>query len=135
MRQKIKTLLALLVLMVGIAAVAQAKPDEILEKNLEQQYAHESDTLKIDIDQWHYAYKKHDLRFFVAHIYVSDPAQLRTAFAREEYNKTYAEATSDIAARHDAVLAITIIIRTTWGSSSATACSIAIRRARAIICL
>lgn len=106
MRQKIKTLLALLVLMVGIAAVAQAKPDEILEKNLEQQYAHESDTLKIDIDQWHYAYKKHDLRFFVAHIYVSDPAQLRTAFAREEYNKTYAEATSDIAARHDAVLAI-----------------------------
>lgn len=106
MRQKLKTLLLLLALMVSLAAVAQAKPDEILEKNLEQQYAYESETLKIDIDQWHYAYKKHDLRFFVAHIHVSDPAQLRTAFAREEYNKTYAEATSDIAARHDAVLAI-----------------------------
>lgn len=106
MKKKLLTMLAALLLMLGVAACAQAKPDEILEKNLEKQYAHESETVTINIDQWHYAYKKHDLRFFVAHVYVNDPAQLRTAFAREEYNKTYAEETSYIAARHDAVLAI-----------------------------
>ena len=106
MNRKIISLVFMLVLMLCFAACAQAKPDTILEKNLEASYAHESETLKIDIDQWHYAYKKHDLRFFVAHIYVNDPSQLMTAFAGEEYNKTFVEATSDIAARHDAVLAV-----------------------------
>ena len=106
MNRKIISLVFALVLMLCVAACAQAKPDTILEKNLEKSYAHESETLKIDIDQWHYAYKKHDLRFFVAHVYVDDPSQLMTAFAGEEYNKTYVEATSDIAARHDAVLAV-----------------------------
>jgi len=106
MNRKTISLIFALVLMLGVASCAQARPDTILEKNLEKSYAHESETLKIDIDQWHYAYKKHDLRFFVAHIYVNDPSQLMTAFAGEEYNKTYVEATSDIAARHDAVLAV-----------------------------
>ena len=106
MNRKIISLLFALVLMLCFAVCAQAKPDTILEKNLEASYAHESETLKIDIEQWHYAYKKHDLRFFVAHIYVNDPSQLKAAFAGEEYNKTFVEATSDIAARHDAVLAV-----------------------------
>ncbi|MBQ7885940.1 MAG: phosphodiester glycosidase family protein, partial [Clostridia bacterium] len=106
MNRKILSLIFTLVLMVCFASCAQAKPDEILAKNLENTLTHESDTLKINIDQWHYEYKKHDLRFFVAHIYVNDPAQLQTAFANEQYNKTFVEATSDIAARHDAVLAV-----------------------------
>lgn len=106
MNRKILTLIFALVLMVFFASCAQAKPDEILAKNLENTLTHESETLKINIDQWHYEYKKHDLRFFVAHIYVNDPAQLQTAFANEQYNKTFVEATSDIAARHDAVLAV-----------------------------
>ena len=41
-----------------------------------------------------------------ANVHVDDPAQMQTAFAGEEYSKSEAEATSDIAARHDAVLAI-----------------------------
>ena len=106
MNRKLISLLLALVLMIGVASAAQAKPEEVLEKNLERTLTHESETLKITVDQWHYAYKKHDLRFFVAHIDVTDPAQLRTAFANEQYNKTFVEATSDIAARHEAVLAV-----------------------------
>ena len=106
MNRKIISLLFVLLLMLGMASCAQAKPDEILAKNLENTYTHESETLKINIDQWHYEYKKHDLRFFVAHIYTNNPAHLQTAFANEQYNKTFVEATSDIAARHDAVLAV-----------------------------
>jgi len=106
MNRKIFSLVLALVLMLTFAACAQAKPDEILAKNLEKTLTHESDTLNITVDQWHYEYKKHDLRFFVAHIHASDPMQLRTAFANEQYNKTFVEATSDIAARHDAVLAV-----------------------------
>ena len=106
MNRKIISLLLLIVLLLGAASCAQAKPDEILSKNLEKTLTRESETLSVRIDQWHYEYKKHDLRFFVAHIDVSDPAQLQTAFANEQYNKTFVEATSDIAARHDAVLAV-----------------------------
>ena len=106
MNRKILILILALAAMLAFAVCAQAKPDEILAKNLEQTLTHESETLRINIDQWHYEYKKHDLRFFVAHIYVNDPAQLQTAFANEQYNKTFVEATSDIAARHDAVLAV-----------------------------
>ncbi len=106
MNRKIVILIFSLVLMLSFTACAQARPDEILAKNLEKTLTHESETLKVNIDQWHYEYKKHDLRFFVAHIDVNDPSQLQTAFANEQYNKTFVEATSDIAARHDAVLAV-----------------------------
>ena len=37
---------------------------------------------------------------------MDDPAQLQTAFAGEKYSKDNAEATSAIAARHDAILAV-----------------------------
>ena len=106
MNHKIISIIFAFVLIVCFASCAQARPDEILAKNLEKTLTHESETLSVRIDQWHYEYKKHDLRFFVAHIDVSDPAQLQTAFANEQYNKTFVEATSDIAARHDALLAI-----------------------------
>ena len=102
-----KSLALALVLLAALSCSALAA-EEILSKSLEDSYTVEtcSDTLNISIEQWHYEYKKHDLRFFVAHIYVNDPAQLQTAFANEQYNKTFVEATSDIAARHDAVLAV-----------------------------
>ena len=82
--------------------------EEILLKTLEDSYSVEtgSDTLSIDIEQWHYEYKKHDLRFFIAHVKTADPAQMQTAFAGEKYSRDNAEATSAIAARHDAVIAI-----------------------------
>lgn len=103
-RKSIVCMLALLVLLSGSALAAE----EILAKNLENAYSVDtgSDTLAIDIEQWHYAYKKHDLRFFVAHVKVADPSQMQTAFAGEKYSRDNAEATSAIAARHDAVIAI-----------------------------
>lgn len=96
----------MLALMMALCAAGALAADEPLEKTVEAQYSVESDTLKIHIDQWLYTYKKHDLRFFVAHIYTTSPEQLQTAFAGEKYSRDSAEATSAIAERHNAVLAI-----------------------------
>ena len=74
-------------------------------KVVESTKTYEFDTVTIVLEQWLYDFNKTDLRFFVADVYVKDPAQLRTAFAREEYSKSRTEATSAIAERHDAVLA------------------------------
>ena len=87
----------------GAAFAAIAQPQS---KTMEETTSYDLGTLKLQIDQWHYAFKKHDLRFFVAHIYTENPTQLLTAFAGEAYSKRNVEAPSDIAARHDAVLAI-----------------------------
>lgn len=87
----------------GSAALAKSEP---ISKTIEQSYTYEYDTLKITIDQWRHEFRKSDLRYYVAHVYVSDPAQLKTAFAGEKYSKDAAEAPRDIAVRHDAVLAI-----------------------------
>ncbi len=95
-------LLAVVLLSVGAHALAAAEPKE---KTLEETNTYEYDNLKIQIDRWCYAFKNHDLRFFVVNLYLSDPAQMQTAFAGEAYSKRNVEATSDIAARHDAVLA------------------------------
>ena len=88
---------------VSAPSLALVEPNS---KTMEATYAYDLDTLKIQIDQWHYAFKKHDLRFFVAHIHTANPTQLLTAFAGEAYSKHNVEAPSDIAARHNAVLAI-----------------------------
>ena len=103
-----KALAALLLAALVCAALvpALAAPAEIREKVLEETQTFETDTLNIKIDRWRYAYKKDTLRFFVAHVKTASPAQLQTAFAGEAYTKKAAEATSDIAARHNAVLAI-----------------------------
>lgn len=101
----IARMLALVLMLICLAAPALAivEPES---KNLEQTLTHESDTLKIQIDQWCYAYKKHDLRFFVINLHLNNPTQMQTAFAGEAYSKRNVEAPSDIAARHNAVLAI-----------------------------
>lgn len=98
-------LLLMLTLLCGaaVSALAIVEPES---KNLEQTLTYDYDTLKIQIDQWHYAYKKHDLRFFVVNLHITNPTQMQTAFAGEAYSKRNVEAPSDIAARHNAVLAI-----------------------------
>lgn len=84
-------------------ALALAVPNT---KTIEETTVYEDETIRVQIDRWCYAFNKTDLRFFVANVWVEDPAQLATAFAGEEYSKSNAEATSEIAERHDAVLAV-----------------------------
>jgi len=97
-------LAALLVCAMGACALAApAVPKSI---TLEETTSHDWGTIRLQIDQWRHEFSKHDLRYFVVNIFVDDPAQMQTAFAGEAYSKRSVEATSDIAARHDAVLAI-----------------------------
>ena len=91
------------VLMLVPAFALASEPES---KTIEETIRFKDDKLEIVIDQWCYAFKKTDLRFFVAHVHTTDPLQLRTAFAGEEYSRDNVEATSAIAERHDAVLAI-----------------------------
>ena len=103
-RKLLCTLLVLLVLCTGLTtAMAAAVP---VSREIEDTRTYDSGTLRVTIEQWCYKYKNTALRFFVADVYMTRPDQMRTAFAGEEYSKNKAEATSAIAARHDAVLAI-----------------------------
>ncbi len=107
MKRHIKAIALLCTLAVlctaAAGALAKTEPNE---KFIEETNTYDYGTLKITIDQWCHAFNKTKLRFYVANIYVDDPAQLKTAFAGEKYSKDAVEAPIDIAARHDAVLAI-----------------------------
>ena len=92
-----------LALCLPVCALAATEPNT---RTIEDTTTYEGDTIKITIDQWCYAFNRTNLRFFVANVYVSDPAQMQTAFAGEQYSKNNAEATSAIAERHGAILAI-----------------------------
>ena len=95
--------LALALLMIAVCAVSLAAVKDPKEKTLEASNTYEYETLKIQIDQWCYTFsKKESMRFFVAHVYTSSPDQLMTAFAENKYG----EATSAIAQRSGAVLAV-----------------------------
>ncbi|MBQ8618964.1 MAG: phosphodiester glycosidase family protein [Clostridia bacterium] len=98
--------LALATLLLCLAAPIAHAIVEPESKTLEQTLTYDYDTLKIQIDQWLYAFKKHDLRFFIVNLHLGNPTQMQTAFAGEAYSKRNVEAPSDIAARHNAVLAI-----------------------------
>ena len=101
--KKLFSILALiLVFCMPAYAMAATEPNT---KTIEETTSYESDTIRITIDRWCYAFNRTSLRFFVANVYVNDPAQLHTAFAGEQYSKDNAEATSAIAERHDAILA------------------------------
>lgn len=101
--KKLFSILALiLVFCMSAYAMAATEPNT---KTIEETTSYESDTIRITIDRWCYAFNRTSLRFFVANVYVNDPAQLHTAFAGEQYSKDNAEATSAIAERHDAILA------------------------------
>ena len=101
-----KLLCALLALVMALCACGALAATEPNSKTIEETNTYDYGSLKITIDQWCYAFNKTNLRFFVANVYVDDPAQLKTAFAGEKYSKDAVEAPMDIAARHDAVLAI-----------------------------
>ena len=102
MKKLISLLLALMLAIGAASALAATEPNS---KTIEETTTYESDTLRITIDRWCYAFNRTDCRFFVANVYTTRPDQLLTAFAGEAYSTKNAEATSEIAARHDAVLA------------------------------
>ena len=95
-----------LVLLMGLLPVTGLCAAEPNSKVIEETTTYEDETLKIEIDHWCWSFNRTDLRFFVAHIYTTRPDQLQTAFAGEEYSKRNAEATSAIAERPGAVLAV-----------------------------
>lgn len=95
--------LALLLALGAGVSLAATEPNT---KTIEETTTYEGENLRITIDRWCYAFNRTELRFFVANVYTASPAQLQTAFAGEAYSKDNAEATSAIAERHNAVLAI-----------------------------
>lgn len=103
MRKSALLLFAVLLLNASLALAAQP---ELLSQTLEETLSYEGNGISVRVDRWYYAYTKMDLRFFVAHVFVDDPSQLRTAFAGEQYSDRGAEATGEIAARHNAVIAV-----------------------------
>lgn len=107
MKKKIVVALVLALLMTAACAVSLAAIKEPKEKTLEASNTYEYETLKIQIDQWCYTFSaKESLRFFVANVYTQSPDQLKTAFAGDKYSRNAVEATSAIAARNGAVLAV-----------------------------
>lgn len=98
--------LALCAMLLCSLCTAGLAAEEPKSKTLEESTSYDYGTLKIQLDQWHHEFKKHDLRFYIAHVYTSRADQLLTAFAGETYSKHSVEAPSDIAARHNAALAI-----------------------------
>ena len=96
-------LLSALLMLVSAGALAKTEPNS---KTIEETITYEEEGIRITIDRWCHAFNRTKLRFFVANIYVDSPSQLQTAFAGEEYSKRNAEATSAIAERHDAIIAV-----------------------------
>lgn len=96
-------LLAALLCAACFGAQAATEPNS---KTIEESFSYDYDTLKIQVDRWCYAFNNTECRFFVVNVWTQSPQQLATAFAGEEYTKDTVEATSEIAARHDAVIAI-----------------------------
>lgn len=102
--KKLSCLVLTLVCVLSAAcALAKTEPNS---KTIEETSVYETDTLKIELERRCHAFNNTELRFFVANVYTTRADQLQTAFAGEKYSKNNAEATSDIAARHNAVLAI-----------------------------
>ena len=97
------TLLALVMVLCACGALAATEPNS---KTIEETFSYDGGSIQVTVDRWCYAFNRTELRFFVANVYLDSPQQLQTAFAGEKYSKNDAEATSAIAERHDAVLAI-----------------------------
>lgn len=107
MKKKMFLAFALALLLMMTCTVSLAAIKEPKEKTLEASNTYEYETLKIQIDQWCYTFSaKESLRFFVAHVYTQSPEQLKTAFAGDKYSRSAVEATSAIAERNGAVLAV-----------------------------
>ena len=103
MKRILGFVLVIMLVCASCGALAAAVPKE---KTLESTMTVERENIRVVVEQWRYAFNNSDLRFFVADVYTKRPDQLKTAFAGEEYSRDHVEAPSDIAARHDAVVAI-----------------------------
>ena len=103
MKKLISLILILTLALSASMALAATEPNS---KTIEETTTYEAENISITIDRWCYAFNRTECRFFVADIVVKDPSQLQTAFAGEKYTASAAEATSEIAARHNAVLAV-----------------------------
>ena len=101
-----KRMLPLLSLLLCLCAAGAAELAQPEQKLIEETTHYEQPGVRIAIERWLYDFRKTDLRFFVAEIWLDDPTKLQTAFAGEEYSKKAVEATSAIAERHGAVLAV-----------------------------
>lgn len=101
--KKIITLLLCLLLCAASFAVLADEPTEKTQQALTS-YSVDTFTAEVTMHQW--TYKKHQLVFYVAHVTLSDPQQMRTAFARDTYHKSYTEDTLSIAERAGALLAV-----------------------------
>lgn len=102
----IKALCALMILALMPVSGLCAIVEEPIEKTSLELPGYESDTMSIQITQHNWTFKKHNLAFYVVHATLSEPEQLRAAFARDAYNKKYSEDTLSIAERNSAVLAV-----------------------------
>lgn len=98
--------LAALLILALLPAGGLCAVEEPVEKTSVALPGYESETLSIQITQHNWTYKKHALAFYVVHATVSEPEQLRAAFARDMYHKTYTEDTRSIAERNGAILAV-----------------------------
>ena len=103
MKRILGMMLACVLACASADAMAAAVPKE---KTLENTMTVEKENIRVVVEQWCYVFNNSDLRFFVADVYTQNPDQLKTAFAGEEYSRDHVEAPSDIAARHDAVIAV-----------------------------
>ena len=101
-----KLIVLCLVMLIFIASVAMAAEQEPKSKTIEDTIVYENENVRVEINQWCYAFNNTAMRFYAADVYVNRPDQLMTAFAGEAYSKNNAEWTSSIAERHNAVLAI-----------------------------
>ena len=84
MRKIICRAALMLALCLPVCAFAATEPNA---KTIEDTTTYEGDTIKITIDQWCYAFNHTNLRFFVANVYVSDPAQMQTERKRGWWNR------------------------------------------------
>lgn len=106
MHRLLNRLLALALVLALAPLSALAAPEEPVERTQTALPGYESESLSIQVTQHQWAFKKHQLTFYVVHATLSAPEQLRAAFARDTYHKKYAEDTLSIAERNGAVLAV-----------------------------
>ena len=132
--KKLFSILALiLVFCMPAYAMAATEPNT---KTIEETTSYESDTIRITIDRWCYAFNRTSLRFFVANVYVNDPAQLHTAASSiPRTTRKRPARLPNATTRFWRSTAIITTTRTRTGLSSATACSIAMRLPPATSCL
>jgi len=77
----------------------------VQETSVQEEIEHEETTqdgITVELTE----YRENDTTIYVADVWVTDPTQLKTAFANGTYGKNVKDATSDIAEDVDAILAI-----------------------------